>query len=199
MIKLYVMTTLIVFGIMVSQCNQKKANNSTNSIDTTIRIDIPLPKTIEEGKKMIENMVEKLRNDTSSKQPNMALYKQSALTYDKFAEAFPNDSQTIDYLFKSAELHRSLKEFDVAVTIYEKIVKSVTANSKQANCLFLMGFTYENELNQKEKAKQYYNEFLEKYPKHELIESVKFSLKNIDKPMEEIIKEFEQKNKINKK
>ena len=48
---------------------------------------------------------------------------------------------------------------------------------------------------QKDKAKPLYEEFLKKYPQHELAQSVQFSLSNIDKTPEQIIKEFEAKNK----
>ena len=56
-----------------------------------------------------------------------------------------------------------------------------------------MAFCYENDLRQKDKAKTLYESFLTKYPNHELAKSVQFSLDNIDKSPEQIIKEFEAK------
>lgn len=56
-------------------------------------------------------------------------------------------------------------------------------------------FIYENQLHGAEKAKKLYEEFMKKYPDHELAKDVKFSLDHIGKSDEELIKEFEAKQK----
>lgn len=121
---------------------------------------------------------------------------QTALSaYEKFIAASPKDAQTSEYLFKSAEIYRSLRQFDKAIAAYQKIITDFPNYDKTPHSLFLMGFCYENDLGQKDQAKPLYEEFLKKYPKHELAQSVQFSLSNIDKTPEQIIKEFEAKAK----
>ena len=64
---------------------------------------------------------------------------------------------------------------------------------KASTCLFLQGFVYETQENDNAKAQNIYQEFISKYPNHSLIEDAKFSLNNLDKTDEEIIREFEQR------
>jgi TolA-binding protein len=52
----------------------------------------------------------------------------------------------------------------------------------------MLGFIYANELNNYEKAKIYYQKFLERYPNSELAISAKFELENLGRKPEEIIK-----------
>jgi hypothetical protein len=57
-------------------------------------------------------------------------------------------------------------------------------NSSKA--LFMLGFLNANHLNNFEKAKTYYQEFLDKYPEHELADGAKFEVENMGKNPDEI-------------
>jgi hypothetical protein len=50
-------------------------------------------------------------------------------------------------------------------------------------------------LQDKDNAKRYYSMFLEKYPNHELAASAKTSLEQIDIPLEELVKKFQDQAK----
>lgn len=115
--------------------------------------------------------------------------------YNAFAEKHADDAKTPEYLFKAAEVHRSLKQFPQAIDIYKKICDKYTSYEKAPHSLFLLGFSYENDVKNIDEAKKVYTEFLEKHPKHELADDVQFSLSNIGKSPEDIIKEFEAKMK----
>ncbi len=117
------------------------------------------------------------------------------IAYDRFAENFPDDPKTPDYLFKSGEIHRSLKQYKQAINAYSIIHGKYKSFEKAPHALFLMGFSYENDLKDMGNAKKSYSEFLSKYPNHELAKDVKFSLDNLGRSPEDIIKEFEEKNK----
>lgn len=119
-------------------------------------------------------------------------------SYEAFVTANPTDNASADYLFKSAEIYRSLKDFKKSNECYEKIISQFPSYEKAAHSLFLMGFCYENDLKQLDKAKALYQKFLNQYPEHELRDDVEFSLNNIGKSPEEIIKQFEQNNKDKK-
>jgi len=115
--------------------------------------------------------------------------------YNAFAKSFPQDASTPNYMFKSAEVLRSLRKFNEAAGIYKKIGEKFPNYEKAPHSLFLLGFSYENDLNNLTDAKKCYNEFLKKFPKHELADDVSFSLKNLGKSPDEIIKTFESNNK----
>ena len=87
---------------------------------------------------------------------------------------------------------RSLRKFNEAVGVYSRISKEFPAYEKAPHSLFLEGFSYENDLADTAKARVRYQDFIEKYPKHELADDVQFSLDNLGKSPEEIIKGFEK-------
>ena len=58
-------------------------------------------------------------------------------------------------------------------------------------------FTFENDLQDKDSAKKYYMDFLNRFPDHSFANDAKQLLSMIDKSPEELIKEFEAKNAKN--
>jgi len=114
-------------------------------------------------------------------------------TYNVFTGKFPKDAESANYLFKTAEVLRSLRKFNEAVGVYSRIGKDFPDFEKAPHSLFLEGFSYENDLNDLKKAEVRYQDFIEKYPKHELADDVQFSLDNLGKSPEDIIKGFEKK------
>ncbi len=117
--------------------------------------------------------------------------RETITAYETFAQQFPKSKDAPEMLLKSADLHRSLKEYDAALNVYQKITTEFPDFDKQAQVLFLQAFVYENELYRMEKAKELYEKFLRQYPDHDLSDDVQFSLQNLGKTPEEIIKGFE--------
>lgn len=115
--------------------------------------------------------------------------------YEAYANAYPEETVSADYLFKAADLYRAKKKYGTAITIYERIQSDFAEYEKVPHSLFLQGFVYENEMVDLEKAKEKYTEFIGKYPNHELADDVEFSLANLGKTPEEIIRGFEEKQK----
>ncbi|MBK9257505.1 MAG: hypothetical protein IPM42_18745 [Saprospiraceae bacterium] len=111
------------------------------------------------------------------------------------AIAFPKDSLTAEYLFRAAEMSRSIRSFPKALNLYSWITDRYPTYEKASLALFLQGFIFENEFKQKDKAKIYYTRFVETYPQSPMIGDVKFLLENLDKTEEELMKLIEEKQK----
>ena len=114
--------------------------------------------------------------------------------YDNFVRKHPKSKEAPEMLLKSADLHRSMKNYNIAISVYEKIESDYPEFEKLAQVVFLQGFVFENELGKLDKAKERYEYFLKKYPDHELAKDVTFSLQHLGKSPEDIIREFEQKS-----
>lgn len=123
------------------------------------------------------------------------LANEAVSAYDAFISNYPKDSMVPTYLFKSAELKKALGEFEAAIDDYNQLAENYPEAEKAPHSVFLQGFIYENELGQSDKARPYYEQFLEKYPNHELADDVEFSLQHLGKSADDIIKEFESKGK----
>jgi len=113
--------------------------------------------------------------------------------YETYAKRFPKDEKAADYLYKAGEVARSTGDMRRSVSLLEQLYDDYRNYEKAPQALFLAGFIYENDLKNLDKAKEIYNTFMKKYPKHELAKSVEFSLQNLGKPADEIIKGFETK------
>ncbi|MEO1437786.1 MAG: tetratricopeptide repeat protein [Bacteroidota bacterium] len=143
----------------------------------------------------IEQLEAKVYGDTTNYRIDMSLANRLINKYQQFAELNPTSAQTPANLYKAAEISRSTRNFPQAIDLWKKIYDDYPTYEKAGQALFLQGYVYENDLRNPEAAKSYYEEFIQKYPDHEMIESVKFSLANLGKSPDEIMKMFEEKNK----
>jgi len=112
---------------------------------------------------------------------------------EAYALGYSDSKSAPEYLYKAAEMARTLKTYPKALNLYDWIENSYPDYEKSAVTMFLKGFMLENELNDKASAKKVYQEFTSKYPEHDLQDDVKFLLDNIDKSDEEIMKIIEKK------
>jgi len=112
---------------------------------------------------------------------------------EAFAIGFPNNEMSPEYLYRAAEMARTLKTYPKALSIFDWIEEKYPNFDKTATTVFLKGFMLENELNNKEEARKIYNQFLTNYPNNDLADDVEFLLENIDKTDEEIMKMIDEK------
>jgi len=64
--------------------------------------------------------------------------------------------------------------------------------------LFSIAFSYENNLNDFEQARIYYNQFLQKYPNSDLAEDAKLSIENLGKTDEEFLESINKDSILEK-
>lgn len=98
-----------------------------------------------------------------------------------------------EYLHRSAETARTLRNIPLAIKLYDWIISKYPENNRAATSLFLKAFTYDNDLKNFAEAGKYYNDFLAKYPNNEFAESAKFLLENLGKSEAELKKMLEDK------
>lgn len=152
------------------------------------------------SKKKLTQQITQLENELFHYQGNtMSVDTQKAYSlikaYEHFAHHFKNDTQVAEYLFRAADVYRSLKKTDECLALYDRIMKEFPQSSRAPYSLFLKGFLYENEINDLTKARHAYEAFLQQYPNHPLSDDVKFSLQHLGKTPEELIQLFDQMNK----
>ena len=125
--------------------------------------------------------------------------KSAALKYVDAVEAFalvaPNDESVSRHLYGAAEVARSLRTFPKAMSLYDWILETYPESEKAPNVLFIKGFILEQDYNRDEEARAVYEQFLAKYPAHQMAESAQFILNNLGKTDEEILAEIEKKRK----
>lgn len=177
--RLIIVATLIV---IFSSCK-----NETKNIE------------ISDSKEALEHQVDSVERllysyEVGSLASNQAAAKIVKL-YNQLATDFPDDPKAPEYLFKAGEVSMSINmDFD-AIGYFQRLERDYPKFNKAPHALFLQAFIWDNKLNDDGKAEFLYKQFLEKYPMHEMAKDAQFSLDNIGKSDEELIKEFEQKQK----
>lgn len=111
--------------------------------------------------------------------------------YDQFFINFNEDERAPEFLHRAVDLSVGIMRYEEAVNFIDRLLKDVPDYNKNPQALFLKAFILENHLQKLGHAKDIYNEFLDKYPTHELAKDARFSLDNLGKSPEELIELFE--------
>ena len=123
---------------------------------------------------------------------NIKVARETILLYRYFAEKFPQDTMAAEYLFKAGDVSSGVSSYTNALEFFSGITQKYPQSQKASYALFLQGYINENNMHDTAKAKQFYTEFVAKYPAHEMAQSAKFSLDNLGKTPEQIIAGFSQ-------
>jgi tetratricopeptide (TPR) repeat protein len=89
---------------------------------------------------------------------------QSLEILDSISLVYPEHELTDDIVFKRAEIAMKQKNYTLAVQLFGQLVKEHGSGILGDNALFMLADIYESKLNDKEQAKKYYEEFIDKYP-----------------------------------
>jgi TolA-binding protein len=150
-----------------------------------------------EKKKAIEKITAseaKIFGDSTATIPDQKTGMEMIQAYVDYANAWPKDTISAEFLFKGAEIAMNLNQSGLAIEYYNRILLNYPEFKKRPYCVFLQAFILENQMNQYEQAKARYQEFIDKYPDHVLVKDAQASIENMGKPIEELIKQWDEKN-----
>ncbi|MBK8370158.1 MAG: tetratricopeptide repeat protein [Saprospiraceae bacterium] len=123
--------------------------------------------------------------------PDSARVAQFISFSETFAYAYPDDKRTVKLLMTGAQTAKTGMVPGKAIELYDWVWRYYPKSEDAAMALFLKGFTYETDLNNKEFAIDAYKTFLYKYPGHPQTKEVAFLLENINTPQKELLKKLE--------
>ncbi len=112
--------------------------------------------------------------------------------YQNYANTFPQDSLSPQYLFRAADISLNVFHSDATIALFDKIMKDYPNFEGSPQLLFLKAFTYDYYMHKTDSASIYYHAFLNKYPKHPFAQDAKMSLEQLGKSPEEVIKGFKK-------
>ncbi len=126
---------------------------------------------------------------------NLSASQEFARIARELADKYPSDTTVAMPFYRSAEVVRAMNDPKRAATIYKDVYDRFPSFSKAAEAMFMLAFTYDEDLKDYEAAKATYTEFLKDHPNHSFADDTEMLLKNLGKSDEEILKELEAKTK----
>ena len=114
--------------------------------------------------------------------------------YEGFLKRFPHDSLAPKFAFQAGSIAMNTGDGAKALTLFDLILDKYPDYRKTPLCLFFKGFIYENLLQNLDKSREVYQEFIEKYPNDEFIPSARASIRNLGKTPDQMVREFEAKH-----
>ncbi|MCW3083044.1 MAG: hypothetical protein JWP12_410 [Bacteroidetes bacterium] len=162
--------------------------NNTEQQSNQVSKEIPRQHFVDVVKKYEADMHKSMTLD-----PDLAVLGIKA--YDDFVSHFPTDSLAPDFLFKAAEVSTAIKQYPQALMYYQTITTQYPTFKLAPESLYMQAFLMDNFLNEDDKAKPVYEQVIAKYPTLPYANDAKAAINNLGKSDEQLIKEFEAKNK----
>lgn len=111
----------------------------------------------------------------------------------ELSDRYPSDTLAALPLYKAAELARSMNDPKRAAVLYERVHDNYGSFSKAPEALFMAAFTYDEHLDNLDKARETYEKFLKLYPDNVFAKDTPMLLDNLGKSDEEILRQLEEK------
>ncbi|HEY8404428.1 MAG TPA: tetratricopeptide repeat protein [Flavobacteriales bacterium] len=117
--------------------------------------------------------------------------------YQTYYNQHGKDSLALHYLFEGGRVASALGKYQKAIDMFITYHDLINDEEKKAEAAYLVAFSYDAHLNDSEKAIEYYNKVIERYPRSKWAEQSKAALHLVGKSDEELIKFLQERNKVN--
>ena len=187
---------LISFSFFIacgSNTEESKKENDKMEIKSNV-IDVNkmnrenLKALVEKREKALEN------GDTPDNARKYDLMK----AYVAYGIRFQSYKYADEYLFKGARLCSELGKITESIKYFDKLYSNYPDFKDRPLALFMKAFVLENHAQNLDEAKVVYEQFLSEYPTHEMADDAKISIANLGKTPEQIIREFEVRDSLEK-
>ncbi len=91
-----------------------------------------------------------------------------------------------DEYYQKAKQEYGKNNYQQAIENFKKITEYYPDGKRAPESLFMLGFIYANDLKKYDLAKQYYTEFIKKYPENELVDDAQYEIENLGKDPNEL-------------
>lgn len=169
--------------------NEEAQSDKTEVVDLSVLNMNNLLKEIKKREKELEEKGNGLNNGRGIKLMR---------AYAAFGERFGNRAAAPDYLYKAGEMAMAFELPAEAIRYFDRVYNQYPDFKKRPYVLFLRAFVLENQTKNYEEAKRLYEKFIMEYPTHEMVDDAVYSIENMGKSPEELIREFERQDSIKK-
>lgn len=136
-------------------------------------------------KAMEDSVFESLSFDQRKAQALLDVYK-------SFAKNYPQDSLAPEYLFRAANLAKTMHDGEQGIVLYDRIIKDYPTWKRLPDVYYLKAFTIDSDLDRMGEAKTAYEEVIARYPDHPFAKDARAMIDNLQYTDEELIQRFQQ-------
>lgn len=111
--------------------------------------------------------------------------------YKAYATANPQDTMSAEYLFRAANVAKSLHDGELSIKLYDRIAREFPSWRRLPDVLYLKAFTIDSELGNKGDAEMAYRAVIEAYPSHPFAKDAYQMIQNLQYTDEELIRIFQ--------
>lgn len=150
----------LVFGLtLLTACNERKTEEATEKVAEEIRDEKAWLEELDEIDSTIAVM------DTLDKKVGWEAFA----AFRNFARKNPNHRLAPTYKMKAAEIARNIPGKSLmAIEEYSEIYRNYPKDTLAPQAQFMIGFTFDQVLHDRERATKAYNAFIDAWPEHPL-------------------------------
>ena len=124
------------------------------------------------------------------------LANNQVLLCETFSQRFGDDEHAAEYVYWGAKAARAAQRANKAIKLYDLIINKYPTYEKAPEAMFLKGFIYDEDLNDKEKAKTAYEALIGKFPAHRLAKDASILMEQLYMSDDELIDFLKQKEEV---
>jgi tetratricopeptide (TPR) repeat protein len=175
--------------VLLFACSDKTAQENEGKEETVISVS----DDIQKKQAYIQELEQKVWGQNA--QPSDLEAKKLLNAYSAFVNAYRDHEEAPEYMFNAGRLSSTLNKPRKAIELFTDVHDNFPGYKKRTEAAYLVAFIYDVQLNDREKAERAYEKVMELYPESPWAEDARVSINNLYKTDEELIREFEAKNK----
>lgn len=115
--------------------------------------------------------------------------------YQEYYNRHPKDTVALNYLFEAANLAQKLDKHQRAIELFINFQEGFPGSHRCDEAVYNIAYIYDARIQNKEKAKLYYNKVIELYPTSMWADQARGALQIVNMSDEELLKFLNEKNK----
>ncbi len=160
---------LIPVAALLFSCGEQKETSA--DVQTRIRA-------------MEDSVFESLTFDKRKAQALVDVYK-------AYANANPGDTMSAEFLFRAANVSKSMHEGEEGLRLYDRIISEFPSWRRLPDVYYLKAFTIDSELGRKGDAYTAYQDVIGRFPDHPFAKDARAMMENLQYSDEELIQRFQ--------
>ena len=147
------------------------------------------------GKSKLNEEIAALETEISTGYDAVKMEKLSVL-YQEYINKFPQDSMVVEYLFRSGAMNIILRKGSEALSDFTILIDKFPQNPYIAEAYYYRAYVYEDIIYDIASAKFAYQDFITRFPEHQLARDAALSIQYLGKSPEEILASFEGEGEV---